>query len=373
MEYHCGVCIKESKWIEGRLNSIVVLAIDSHDDKFSFFVKVFEKEEVVNGDVKNIKFGTPVFFTSEKENIIELYDIDFLFDQGVQGYNPVKFEGLIINYDKYYGHLDVRVEDYRKFSSYSWPKTPISVLEQELMNSLYKGRLYESYLNSIPQITAGDLQNIILEEKKEIELYDIDELVKELKISYYADHFYIKTDKPESYNLNVTHSFKGTKYENLGFDTYLRQILDLGYHLIGEYDGWFYAEDEAREDIERHTREIPSIKKEMLLKYSKTEHLNYRVRSRLTKFIYPLFKMFLITEKPLNLKKYNFDDGIHGYSFSDFCDDKSYLLSDIRRKNESLRYDRHNKLTGMIYRQIDLNKMLEEWCIPNPTYYKNRG
>lgn len=370
MEYHCGVCIKESKWTAERINSIVVLAGDSHDNKLSFFIKVFEKEEEPKDNVKNIKFGSPVFFTSERENIIELYDIDCLFGQGC---NSLKLEGLSLGYNKYYGYLEVRKEDYKRFSCYSWDQSPISELEKKLMNSLYKGRLYESYLDSIPQITASDLQNIILEEEKEIELYDINDLVKELKISYYADHFYIKTDKPESYNLNVTHSFEGTKYENHRFDTYLKQILDLGYHLIGEYDGWFYAKDEAREDVERNTREIPSIKKEMVLKYSKTEHLNYRVRNRLTKYIYPLFKMFFITEKPLNLKKYNFEYGIHGYSFNYFSDDKNYLLSDIRRQNESLRYDRHNKLTGMIYRHIDLNKMLEEWCIPNPIYYKNRG
>ena len=74
-------------------------------------------------------------------------------------------------------------------------KKIISDAEKELMNSLYKGRLYESHLNTIPQITAENLQNIIQEEKKEIEDYDIADLVKELKISFYADKFYEKRDK----------------------------------------------------------------------------------------------------------------------------------------------------------------------------------
>lgn len=85
-------------------------------------------------------------------------------------------------------------------------KKIISDAEKELMNSLYKGRLYESHLNTIPQITAENLQNIIQEEKKEIEDYDIADLVKELKISFYADKFYEKQISQNHTTLmNCTH------------------------------------------------------------------------------------------------------------------------------------------------------------------------
>lgn len=186
MEYHCGICIKENNWIANSYNSIVVVAADSYDNKLSFFIKIFNKEENINNNVKEIKFGSAVFFTSEKESIIDLYDIDCLFNQG---YNTFKAEGLCLNYNTYYGKLEIWIEDQKKFRFFLLKKI-ISDTEKELMNSLYKGRLYESHLNTIPQITAENLQNIIQEEKKEIEDYDIADLVKELKISFYADKFY---------------------------------------------------------------------------------------------------------------------------------------------------------------------------------------
>lgn len=102
------------------------------------------------------------------------------------------------------------------------------------------------------------------------------------------------------------YTFESTKYEKFKFDTYLRKILNLGRHIIGEYEGWFYAREEAKEDVENRTKNIPIIKSKILTNYSKSEHLNYRVRSRLSNLIYPLYKMFYISGETLELKKDDF-------------------------------------------------------------------
>ena len=369
MEYHCGICIKENKWIANSYNSIVVVAADSYDNKLSFFIKIFNKEENINNNVKEIKFGSAVFFTSEKESIIDLYDIDCLFNQG---YNTFKAEGLCLNYNTYYGKLEIWIEDQKKFRFFLLKKI-ISDAEKELMNSLYKGRLYESHLNTIPQITAENLQNIIQEEKKEIEDYDIADLVKELKISFYADKFYEKTDKPESYNLNELYTFKSTKYEKNKFDTYLIEILNLGRHIIGEYDGWFYAREEAKKDVENRTNNIPFIKSNILRNYSKSEHLNYRVRSRLSKLIFPLYKLLTISGEPIELKKDNFNSVTDGFIFRHSSSTKDVLLSDIHWQNKSLKEFNYNTLKRMMYKSFDQNNMLKEWCIPFPVNLNSKG
>lgn len=369
MEYHCGICIKENNWIANSYNSIVVVAADSYDNKLSFFIKIFNKEENINNNVKEIKFGSAVFFTSEKESIIDLYDIDCLFNQG---YNTFKAEGLCLNYNTYYGKLEIWIEDQKKFRFFLFKKI-ISDAEKELMNSLYKGRLYESHLNTIPQITAENLQNIIQEEKKEIEDYDIADLVKELKISFYADKFYEKTDKPESYNLNELYTFKSTKYEKNKFDTYLIEILNLGRHIIGEYDGWFYAREEAKKDVENRTNNIPFIKSNILRNYSKSEHLNYRVRSRLSKLIFPLYKLLTISGEPIELKKDNFNSVTDGFIFRHSSSTKDVLLSDIHWQNKSLKEFNYNTLKRMMYKSFDQNNMLKEWCIPFPVNLNSKG
>lgn len=370
MEYHCGICIKESNWIVDCYNSIVILAGDRNDHKLSFFIKIFEKEEGVNDNVKNIKFGSAVFFTAEKENIIDLFDVDCIFSQGPLA---LDVKGIHIHL-RYYSTSGLEVGIYNDVNFRSFlPKSLISDVEKKLMNSLYKGRLYKRYLNSVQNITAEKLQNIIIEEEKEVEVYDINDLVKELKISYYANNFYIRTDEPEEYDLNERYTFELTKYEDCKFDTYLLQLLNIGERLIEEQKGWFYAKEEAYEDVEFRTKNIPYVKREILRNYSKSEHLNYRVRSRLSNLMYPLFMMLFISEKPLCLKKYNFDSSIHGYSFISSCNnDKKQLLFDVQRQNETLRYDCHNKLKTMIYSSFDLNKILNEWCIPFPIFCNKR-
>ena len=68
MECHFGICIKESYWISGpKFNSIIVLAGDSNSNKLSFFVKIFAGNEDINENIKNIKFGTPVFLHRKKK------------------------------------------------------------------------------------------------------------------------------------------------------------------------------------------------------------------------------------------------------------------------------------------------------------------
>ena len=359
MEYHFGVCIKESFLIKDRYNSIVVLAGDSNDNKLSFFVKIYDINEGELDETKNVKFGSAVFFTSEGENIIDIYDIDSLFNSE---YSNLKISNFRLEFNSRYGILKVSLQDKERENVY-WPQNLISDVEKELMTSLFKGRIYNNYLSSIREFSAENLKNIIEKEKEEVESYDFEDLVNELKISYYADHFYIKTDKPESYNLNVVHSFKGTKYENNEFDTYITRILDLGDRLIGEYDGWFYAEDEARKDVDENTRNIPSIKMNMIRRYSKIEHLDYRVRTKLSNFVLPLFSMLSIPGKILDLKKKTIFNGTNGIIFLNY-NNKDAILSDIRNKNSNLRYDKHVTLNNKIYRNVSKEDMLKQWCIP---------
>ena len=277
----------------------------------------------------------------------------------------LKLEGLELSYNYYYGRLETRIEDYKR-----WPWSPFKVLindlEKELMNSLYKKRLLEHFISSIPQITAKNLQNIIQEEEKEIGKYDIEDLIKELKISYHASCFCTKTDKPESYRITTTHSFKETKYENNKFDLYLKQVLKLGSRIIKENDGWIDAKEQSKEVIDSETRYIPYLKKGMQNSYSKSEHLDFRVRDRMSQFIYPLFTMLRISGSVLHLEKDPLVDSIEGFTFWFSIDNKESILSDIRRKNSELKMRTHDIIKDKIYRSFDQKKMLNEWLIPFP-------
>lgn len=362
MKYHYGVCIKESNWIKGHSNSIVVLAGDSNDHRLSFFVKIFDKEEEVDDNTKNIKFGNAVFFASEKENIIDLYDVDCMFNSN---YSNLKFNNLYLEFNYQSGILKVLHQDKKHLNAY-WPKDEISKVERELMFSLYKGRLYNTYLSSLSNITAENIQNIIREEEKEIEFYDIEDLINELKISYYTTNFYIRTDEPESYDFYERRSFEKTKYENYKFDAYLTQILMPGEWLIGEYEGWFYANEDAKEKEEQKYRDIPWLKAKMKQKYSKSEHLNYRVRAKLSKFVSPLFSMLTIPGNILELKKNPINNCLLGFEFYHCSNNKEFILSDFRRAISTFRYNTKDNFKDKIYKNLSLDEMLKEWCIPFP-------
>ena len=172
MEYHYGVCVKESTWGKDCCNSIVILAGDGN--RFAFFVKIFNVNEEVDDDVKNIKFGSAVFFTSEKECIVDLYNADRRVDQlftSFGNFDLREFGVFVFSQDKKCGYR------FRKIAV-------INKVEEELINALRKKLLFDSFSNSIKELTAENILNIINEEKNEVDKYDIEDLVNNLNISY---------------------------------------------------------------------------------------------------------------------------------------------------------------------------------------------
>ena len=364
MEYHYGVCVKESNWAKDNYNSIVILAGDSNDNELAFFVKIFDINEEVDNNLKDIKLGCPVFFTSEKECIIDLYNVDCMFNTGCSSLNIGN-----LRLEKY----RVWVQDNERPNVYLPKMDVINNAEVELMNALQKKRLFDSFSNAIKEFTAENLQKIINEEKDEVEKYDIEDLVNVLNISYYANRFYEKNDSPESYNLYEKRSFVNTKYEDFKLDEYLTQILKPGGWDLGENEGWFYAREEAEKDIENNTSRIPFIKNEMIRTYSRDEHLSFRVRSKLSKYISPIFSMLTIPGYVLDLKIDHFWHRVKGYYFSFYRNDtKESIISEIRSRNHDLRpyYERHDKIKREIYRTISFHELLKEWCIPFSSYVK---
>ena len=362
MEYHYGVCVQESTWVKDRYNSIVILAGDSNDNELAFFVKIFNINEEVDNSIKDIKLGSAVFFTSEKECIIDLYNVDRMFNSGCSSLNIGNFM-----LEKYL----IRIQDKERPNVYLYADK-INEAEIELMNALQKKRLFDSFSNSVKELTAENLQQIINKEKEDVEKYDIEDLVNVINISYHARNFYEKTDSPESYNLYEERSFVNTKYESCKFDGYLRQILKPGSWDLGEKEGWFYAREEAKEDVEYNTSRIPFIKENMIRTYSRDEHLSFRVRLKLSQYLSPLFSMLTIPGYVLDLKKDHLWHRVEGYYFS-FClgDTKESIISGIRNKNHDLRpfYEkRHDKLKREIYKTISYHELLNEWCIPFSSY-----
>lgn len=357
MEYHYGVCVKESTWGKDCCNSIVILAGDGN--RFAFFVKIFNVNEEVDNDVKNIKFGSAVFFTSEKECIVDLYNADRRVDQlftSFGNFDLREFGVFVFSQDKKCGYR------FRKIAV-------INKVEEELINALRKKLLFDSFSNSIKELTAENILNIINEEKNEVDKYDIEDLVNNLNISYYADGFCEKTDSPEGYRLNEIRSFKNTKYEDLKFDEYLTQILKPGGWRIGEYDGWFYAREKAKENVDNHTHNIPFIKKEMKRRYSKSEHLDFRVRSKLSIYISPIFSMYCIPGRVLELKRSPFG---RVFSRFDFTLDKTKegIIAKIRQYNSYFTDFSSNEFKKEIYKEIDFFQLHKEWCIPFSSYIK---
>jgi hypothetical protein len=242
-------------------------------------------------------------------------------------------------------------------------KNVINKVETDLIASLYKRKLYNIYLNDIQQITSENLQKIIKEEESNIKNYDIEDIINTLQISYYASNFYTRTDEPEAYKLYERRSFKNTKYENYKFDTYLFQVLKPGDWCIGDYEGWFYAREEAKEDIEYNTREISFLKNNMIKKYSKSEHLNYRVRTRLLEFLSPLLTFLTIQGGILSLNERYFRFG--DFSLSGPCENKELILSRITRNNKLIK-NKKEEFKIQIFKNLYLQDIMNEWCIPNP-------
>lgn len=357
MEYHYGVCIKELKYIQGHYNSIVVLAGDNNNENFwSFYVKVFDRDEGIEDSIKNIKFGNAVFFTAHNETIIEIYDVDKVFSKG----------GRITCGDyETSNYLSSKLELRHKNQHNMWIPSQIHGAEISLMQALSKRRQYDSYLNSVPKITLEYLEEIIQEEKSVAESYDIDDMITQLKISYYASDFYTRTDEPEAYNLYERRGFENTIYENCKLDAYLNDVFKLGDTLIKENEGWFYAKERAKDDILENTRKIPYLKEKMRNKSSKSEHLNYRVRKRLLDIVSPLHSLVSIQGDILDLKTDWHQQGLKGYWFIDI-DDKERILSNVKEKNSSLKHTYKQEFKTKIFSSLSRNEIEEKWCIPSP-------
>jgi hypothetical protein len=148
MEYHLGICVKDSKYIADHYNYIVILAGEGdNDNNFSFSVKIFNKNESIDNNVQNIKFGDAVFFTSEKEVIIDIYDVDHMVG--------LEYKYLILKdiHLQYYNNNGFSVAIKNQYGDYII-KNVINKVETDLIASLYKRKLYNIYLNDIQQINS---------------------------------------------------------------------------------------------------------------------------------------------------------------------------------------------------------------------------
>lgn len=355
MKYHCGICIKECEWKRNQYSYIVVLAGNENEDKFSLFVKIIEKEECAN--INAIKYGNAVFFLSDGDNIVDIYNIDEMFSSRIG--TRIKHKEIHLRYSPTLEGLRVEIEN---------RVIKVNKKENELMRALYKGRLYNEHFSSIPKVTAESVQSIIKEEEEFVESCNIEDMLNELSVSYHAYDFYIKTDEPEEYKLSEKRSFKNTKYENFILDTYLFQLIEPGDWFIEEYKGWFFAKEEAKDKVEYKNSSINWLKEQIKRRYSKSEHLNYRVRERLLEYIHPLFRLSEISGRIIDLNNESLRRGTLRYytcwnneeyfSFNEF-DNKEVILSKVRLCPV-------DKLVNEISKSIDSSLMAREWKIPYP-------
>lgn len=350
MEYHFGICIKECKWGNNQYSYIVVLAGNEKDNEYSLFTKIIEKDEEEKNNLNAIKYGCAVFFTSEGRDIKDLYVIDKLYDYCGESIIRFKFNEEPITLERCMGWCGKGVIN-------------IAQKEKELMIALYKGRIYKKYCSSIPEFTAEYIQSVIREEEEFVDSYNIDDMIEELHVSFYASNFYIRTDEPESYKLFEERSYEKTKYEKIKLDSYLFQLLEPGKWLIDEKEGCFFAEEEAEKDVESKYRTIPYVKKEIREKYSKSEHLNYRVRLRLSKFIKPIFDMSAIPGRIIDL------DLIRGSNF-EFTFFEKVNKEDIL---PSIKTYPVNRLIEKISKSVQPHKMWQDWLIPFPICTKGNA
>jgi hypothetical protein len=101
----------------------------------------------------------------------------------------------------------------------------------------------------------------------------------------------------------------------------------------------------------------------MIKKYSKSEHLNYRVRTRLLEFLSPLFTFLTIQGSILSLNERYFKFG--DFSLSWPCENKELILSRITRNNKLIK-NKKEEFKIQIFKNLYLQDIVNEWCIPYP-------
>ena len=272
MEYHCGIFISRQEWQKG---SYFIIMASNGDNKLSFFVKIFSENEEISEELNSLEFGHAVYFISDKENILDIRNIDEMLSPSEKKGFPrhcVLKDVVLSVYETFVATPTQRLKSIDNFSD----------LELELMNSRLKRQYYAEYVKLSSKYTADYILNIIEEEKKMVESYDIDDILKEFNIRH-SYKTYEKTDEPESYELYECRDFSiSSKYSRNFLDGYLSDLCGTTYthNLLEENEGWFYAQEEVQEAIERHPIDVSKIKNEIREKYSQTEHINYRVQIR---------------------------------------------------------------------------------------------
>lgn len=319
MEYHCGIFISRKEWQKG--SYFIIMASNSDNDNLSFFVKIFSENEEISEELNSLEFGHAVYFISEKENILDIRNIDDMLspsqDKGFPRHCVLKDVALSV--------YETGVATPTKLLK---PIDNFSNLELELMNSRLKKLFYDEYLNLSSKYTADYLLKIIEEEKKIVESYDIDDILKELNIDH-SFKTYERTDEPESYELYEHRYFSiSSKYYSHNLDGYLSDICGTTYthKLLEENEGWFYAQDMLEEAIRRNPIDAVKIKNEIKQNYSQTEHLNYRVSIRFWKLKDRIFKLISNTGSLREVPKEKIENhlGLLGQRFN-FTDKESIL------------------------------------------------
>lgn len=272
MEYHYGIYITKKIWTyfdqmynkDGKYYHIIVLANDTTKNRLSFFIKLLDLNEDYTEEFQTIEFGTPVFFTSDQETIIDIHRLDKLPSFPIRLPN----NDLLTSYRSIWCSLEQR-------------NVVINNKESDLMYSVDKYHLYENFTNLISQASTDKIESIIQEEREIVESYDIDDIINELSI-YHVSHSRPTTENCEEYSVSICRIFKPlSKYFDFRFDDYLNNILKIGCEVIDEGEMWLSADEQINYIISQNPIDEDKLKEDIKEKYSRTEHLNYRFQDRI--------------------------------------------------------------------------------------------
>lgn len=266
MEYHYGIFVSKNVWSAKLYNLneyITVLACDILTNRLSFFIKILNKGDDFPEEFRDIQFGNPIFFTSEEEKIIDIYRLDIL----------PSFPIFLPNKDI--------LRSYRFVHCYSDQKEyTINDAETDFICSTHKFHLYKKYTDLISHTTTETIESILQEERAIIDSYDINDILNELRV-YHNSWRRPTTESCEEYRVSICRNFPfGSKYYDAQFDDYLNKILDIGCRTIEEDEIWLSAEKHIQDIIDSNPINVAKIKQDIKQKYSREDHLNYRLRNR---------------------------------------------------------------------------------------------
>lgn len=272
MEYHYGIYITKKSWSlcdsmynnDGKYYYIIVLASDTTKNRLSFFIKLLDLNEDYTEEFQKIEFGTPVFFTSEQEKIIDIYRLNKFPTFPIRLPN----NDLLISYCSIWCSSEQR-------------NININKKETDLMNSVSKYHLCDNLTNRISHTSTDEIESIIQEEREIVESYDIDDIINELQICH-GSHSKPTTESCEEYSVAICRNFRlDSKYYNESFDDYLNNILKIGCEVIEEGEIWLSADKYIKSIIDKNPINVEKIKEEIKQKYSRKEHLDFRFQNRL--------------------------------------------------------------------------------------------